>query len=242
MYSVSQVQHAPFQHPEANEVQTRNENKPPPAEYKPDCSKREEIDFCAQLRMAETAESQSTLNVIGVLLLGATLVATAFAAIFTGLTWRTMEDTGKRELRAYINVTEANITRMSTGGVPVAQVVLKNCGTTPAYRVTLIAQATITSAASPKILTFEPTARRRMFGVIGPTLDVHFRVTMDPFPEHERGAIQEGRKVVYVFGRLEYQDAFDAPRWTTFRMVYDEVSWADPNGQMIVCEEGNDAN
>ena len=54
-------------------------------EYQPDCSKRSDADLCAQLRMAQAADSQSALNLLGVGLLGATLLATGAAGSLPAL-------------------------------------------------------------------------------------------------------------------------------------------------------------
>jgi hypothetical protein len=42
---------------------------PPPREYQPDCSKREDTDLCVQRRIADAAEGQRALTVMGVVLL-----------------------------------------------------------------------------------------------------------------------------------------------------------------------------
>lgn len=97
--------------------------QPPPREYEPDCTKREDSDLCAQRRMAIAAEDQGRLNVLGLILLFATLgftgwaawsakraaVATRDAAIAaegsaaTAIkTLKTMEGTAERQLRAYV--------------------------------------------------------------------------------------------------------------------------------------------
>ncbi len=128
--------------------------QPPPKEYKPDCSKREDADLCTQRRMAVAAEEQGRLNIIGLVLLIATLYATAKAAIFTGhaviatqdaataaqtsaatanSTLKQMEITAERQLRAYVHLDHVRIE--DPLGTPKIRARIKNFGQTPGYDV-----------------------------------------------------------------------------------------------------------
>lgn len=76
-----------------------------PKPYTADCNKPKDhdaADFCQQVRMADAAEAQNRINSFGLGALIFTLIATGIAAYAALRTVWTMQDTAKRQLRAYI--------------------------------------------------------------------------------------------------------------------------------------------
>jgi hypothetical protein len=130
MDGVTGIQHAERQYQASKQLATANEKQPPTAGYQPDCSKPENGDLCAQLRMASAAEVQSWLNEFGIFLLTATLLFTAAAAIAAWLTVHVMKETAKNELRAYVQVENAFVVHDGSRRFHVEMLVL-NSGATP---------------------------------------------------------------------------------------------------------------
>jgi hypothetical protein len=56
-----------------------------------------------------------------------------------------------------------------------------------------------------------------------------------------RAAIREGRRGLFVFGDVVYDDAFGQEQRTAFRLVYGGGEEIHPEGNLATCEEGNDA-
>jgi hypothetical protein len=47
---------------------------------------------------------------------------------------------------------------------------------------------------------------------------------------------------IFVFGEAKYRDAFNEPRYTKFRFVANGQDGWPPVSQLLVCDEGNEAN
>jgi hypothetical protein len=214
----------------------------PPADYKPDCSKREDADLCAQLRMAIAAEEQGRLNMLGLLLLAATLGFTAWAAISarsaamaTGIaavaaeasadtankTLRAMGDTAQRQLRAYVNVFEPRILDLESG-TPTLRIRLKNFGQTPAYQTTAKCVAQVMSVSEDVPPALGDKARPMQYGTLGPgeTFSAYVRI---PLGSDLKEAILKGEKRIIAIGEVRYKDAFGEPRVTPLHMQYGGV-------------------
>src|SRR5579872_4452213 len=63
-----------------------------------------------------------------------TAVATATAAWYTRREWESSVDNGHRQLRAYVFPDQASLIWQANGKPIVAEIVIKNSGQTPAYR------------------------------------------------------------------------------------------------------------
>src|ERR1700733_8676921 len=63
-----------------------------------------------------------------------TAVATATAAWYTRKEWESSVDNGRRQLRAYVFPDQANLIWQGTAKPTVAEIIIKNSGQTPAYR------------------------------------------------------------------------------------------------------------
>lgn len=79
--------------------------------YEPNCADRQDADLCAQFRMAEAAEIQTSYTRWGFILLSGTLIAAIWAAWEARKSakagWKTVEVTehaAQQQLRAYISL------------------------------------------------------------------------------------------------------------------------------------------
>jgi hypothetical protein len=52
---------------------------------------------------------------------------------------------------------------------------------------------------------------------------------------------KRGEEALMVWGRIDYEDIFGNPRWSTFRLMVPVDGIGDKGGYFIACEHGNDA-
>lgn len=144
-----------------------------------------------------------------------------------------MQDTAVRQLRAYV-FPEAVTLRKEN--VWLYDVSFKNFGQTPAYD---FSQFTASAVADERAAKESLVAKRE-----GPTSRTTLpprhsvRTTKSqPVTAAEAADIQSGRKCFYVFGELQYIDAFGRFRTTRFRYMHNKD--CGPT-ELIACELGND--
>lgn len=217
---------------------TNSQDQQPAKEYQTDCSKRDDSDLCAQRRMAKSAEDQAGLSELGLWLLGATLFFTAAAAIAAWRTVRTMQDTAKRELRAYLGIAQTKIETLKPGEAPRVSIEIKNFGHTPAYAVVTGLNMTVgVWSANGLALAAQST---RPLGVLNPQdTSLMSGATGDPLTERDIQDMRSGARYLFVAGIITYRDALNATQTTTFKLEYggDHMKV----GRLAYCREGNDA-
>jgi hypothetical protein len=59
--------------------------------------------------------------------------------------------------------------------------------------------------------------------------------------EDEIKAWESGEKSLFVWGRINYEDAFGKPRFTAFRYVMPKEGTGPEGGKFRTCREGNEA-
>jgi hypothetical protein len=148
-----------------------------------------------------------------------TAAATAMAAWYTRKEWQSSVDNGHRQLRAYVFPDQANLVWQGTGRPTEAEVVIKNSGQTPAYRlstsmVTGVApyppQDDLVVPAMPANHTVVPPAGSYSLSV----------ATEKPLTGDQLKAIQKGTQAIYAFGEIAYTDAFGECRVTRYKFYY----------------------
>lgn len=55
-------------------------------------------------------------------------------------------------------------------------------------------------------------------GVLQPNMSYRLITTISPLPTSDIDSIKNGDKILYVFGKITYEDIFRIPHWTTFCM------------------------
>ena len=161
-----------------------------------------------------------------------TAVSTLLLAIITvglGFIARSQYRTSRAQLRAYVGVETANY----SVNLPKheARVRIRNFGQTPAYKVACSIGIEIVAEFTPA--TDGKKARIPGLATIYPQHSQTIRRKVDFVAPDGDGPVG-----IFVFGRIEYTDAFGDSRWTNFRFN------ADPQtGEMATSDEGgNDAN
>jgi hypothetical protein len=182
-----------------------------------------------------------------------TIVIAAFTVILGVATWllsgatrdlvEGADKNAERQLRAYVLAFQARLTNFESDA-PTVEVVIKNSGQTPAYRVTGLTLISFRPYPLGKPLTLSQDATKKNCGVLGPqaTFSIITRLDHPPLPPEQKARVRDKKAAVYAHGRIEYTDAFDEPRWATYQYIYGGEEDPHPDGDMALCDEGNDAN
>jgi hypothetical protein len=164
----------------------------------------------------------------------------AFGTIFLWLATRKLvssaEMTAERELRAYVFNGHANVVRFDEN-TPVAQVVLKNFGQTPAYEVVGWMAVTPSGVPPPATLA-RPNDATIMHCHLGPGADFHFRTRLTNFPQQLRTQIRQGVSILHVFGEARYIDAFGKNHTLQWRLYLGDDNPIEADGNLAVYPHG----
>lgn len=178
-----------------------------------------------------------------------------FLVLFTGLlvlvgatqiywvrkTVRSMEDTAVRQLRAYVSLgATGKITNDFNPELPAFQIRIRNTGQTPAYNVK--SWRGIGIHELPLVNDLNPIAGGAMDTdvVLGAGGDHMLPIRRErSFTPEELKGVEAGTHAIYVFGKVEYLDAFNKPRYTNFCLY--EASGGSGAG-LKHAAKGNSAN
>ncbi len=156
------------------------------------------------------------------------IVATFTALLFvaTYLLWSGGERHAERQLRAYVFIQGGQIKFMNNDTALIAEITLKNFGQTPGYD---FETWTSTKIDDPNKLPFDEVKPAAQKSIIGPGADLSAPSQISPISADDRVAINEGTKVIFVWGRATYIDAFKKPWKFIFRATNGaiEVVYAD---------------
>ncbi|MGH6789696.1 MAG: hypothetical protein ACRECC_08425 [Pseudolabrys sp.] len=157
---------------------------------------------------------------------------------------------GRRQLRAYVFPHDAGLYDGSMMSPPNQAhlnepgVVLqfRNSGQTPAYAVVSWAKIEVTAPGnedSLKVPLLEDKFRNfiAVNGVMPKALWYG-----RPLTTQEITSVVNGSLFIYLYGRIEYRDAFKKKRFTEFRYSYAGPFPPPPNVIFQVCEKGNDSS
>jgi hypothetical protein len=155
---------------------------------------------------------------------------------------RGAEDTAERQLRAYVTVIGGSlcIQNKTIHGV----LELKNSGQTPAYELTIWSQMKI----QPSDETFVEEPPRHDDStlakiVVGPgsTTNPRDRLEIPADNDISLPAIRNGKAWVYIWGRIDYRDAFKCKRFAEFRLRSHYLE-SDKHFVFACTPEGNKAD
>jgi hypothetical protein len=172
-----------------------------------------------------------------------------FAATM-GLWWATWQlvrgakDTAERQLRAYISCKSVSASNLEVGRNGVFLVKFRNGGQTPAYAVN--AHVRLMSRAIPILSTMfalDPTTGdQKSMAILGPGDEstVETIVEIPILPSH-LDSLVKGQVQFFVFGRLDYCDAYGRQRTTRFRLQLVPESIDGGKAKFAACPQGNEA-
>ncbi len=179
-----------------------------------------------------------------------TAVATVLLTFVTGgLIWVGYMQirTARAQLRAYVFVSSARVANVADG-VPVAHVVIKNFGQTPAYKVVNVSGFALDRYPHPPTLNLlirnrEFSAPGRSRSVLAPTQseDSIDPARRPPLRDEEKQALANGRSIIFLYGEVRYVDIFGRRQWTKYRLMMGGPVGVRSDGALVACEEGNEA-
>jgi hypothetical protein len=167
----------------------------------------------------------NTLNYYGVaitaLATGAIGIFTLTLKLSTDKLWeagekqrRLYEDTAKRQLRAYVFIQHGEIKLINDDTAIMANITLKNFGTTPGYDFKSWANIRI---GNPEEAIFGQRKYPAQTSIIGPSADISATSQSIPIAPEERSAINNGIRTIFIWGEATYTDAFGKSRTFVFK-------------------------
>ena len=178
-------------------------------------------------------------------LFGATCI---LAVVTTGLWWSTgslvegAEETAERQLRAYLHLESVKfVTPNDAKGRHYIHAIIKNFGQTPCYKSVLTVECDVCERKPENTIIPLTDKAEVQPNFIFPPGHIH-TVTIDRTVEVSGpgrwNALNQEGKSAYVWGRIDYKDAFDKPRFVTFQLHCDFYSATN----FAFSKVGNDAN
>jgi hypothetical protein len=190
---------------------------------------------------------------------------TFFLMIFTGLlVWvgNKQERTTRRQMRAFVYLDRGSIYNVAspinplpiyrpTGAEvvspfegPLAQLTIKNTGSTPAYRVEHWGNIFVSDfplqqpLPSAKNTNKAPTSAIAPGGINTKSVKIAQRLT-----DAEIAGIRTGTMAIWVYGEIIYWDAFKRKRTTHYRLFHNSTSGAiGVSNDLTWAEDGNEAD
>jgi hypothetical protein len=204
-------------------------------------------DLCAQWKAADAASDAARW---------------AMASLFVGIVgtgllvwtlWETRQSS-RRELRAYLFADSVGCyeiwepkknrlgrTKKHKTGIVGATVFIKNSGQTPAYKVRHIGEVAICKCFEESLLEIGDGDIKGFLNQIPASGVIHkFRRMAHAPSEEQIAGLKTGNYAVYVFGRIDYEDAFKRRHFTNYKFFYS--AWPIPDElTMSFAESGNTA-
>jgi|SRR5579862_584756 len=171
---------------------------------------------------------------------------------FAALVWTVivMVLNGRRQLRAYvgpenIGLFEGNMMsppQAARVNVPGIAMLIKNSGQTPAYKVVSWAQIAVIPVKDEHLQLALPKMEERFSNTLSAGSTFNKSLWFDrPLTATEIADLGTGVRAIYLYGRIEYQDAFKKRRFTNFRFHYIGQFPPPPNVILSFSDRGNDA-
>ena len=226
-----------------SEPRGRDENAQPNPE-----EKQKETEKSYMRRFFKTVETyEKPLLVISTVLIAIFTVVLALATFFLWRSTRDLvrgaENTAERQLRAYVFVKSMELRYFGTTRPFEVAARVKNSGQTPAYHLRTRITATLAVFPIKEFVSAPPTPGE---SILGPSDELEIsNVSPRTLTADERGKTVNGEYAIYVYGEIDYVDAFGRTRHTRFRGIYRGVQLPPPeNSTLTVAQtaEGNEAD
>ena len=127
--------------------------------------------------------------------------------------------------------------------VPMAGLLIKNGGQTPAYNVISWAKVAVILRNEENTALPVPPLQNQFANTLGYGASFSKGIWLDrKLGQDEIADIRTGARAIYVYGRIEYKDAFKKRHVTHFRLHYWGQYPPPQNAILSFCESGNDAD
>ena len=121
--------------------------------------------------------------------------------------------------RAWIGPADGPVIDWGVGKVFSVTLPVRDTGKTPGINLTTV--AVLRGLAKNKQPTFTDFKQTIGHGVLQPSATTYIIVASEsPVPQTQFDAVKSGDLVVWVYGRITYNDVFGRPHWTTFAQIY----------------------
>jgi hypothetical protein len=177
---------------------------------------------------------------------------TAVYVLISYFTFRAIRNSSERQLRAYVLPENAGlydgsqITPQPVANkinAPGIAMLIKNSGQTPAYSVVSSMQIAVIPPGTENTLEVNPLGQKFTL-----TLGANGTFTKTwwferPLIAAEIADIAIGAKAIYLYGRIEYRDAFKKSHFSNFRLHYiGQFPPPQPNAMLNFSLSGNDSD
>ena len=168
------------------------------------------------------------------------LLAASTFALFLATAWLVgiTRDGSRRQLRAYLLVHGCVLQH---GNEPRVHLTIKNFGQTPAHDVQTWVGTIVEEYPLQKPLSEPPDDFTQSISIVGPGSFEESIVPVTQQTGAQWNLIRQMQGAVYVWGRVEYRDAFRKKRVLQFRLMMQGGHGVD-TGRFVNCKEGNYAD
>jgi hypothetical protein len=133
-------------------------------------------------------------------------------------------DTAVRQLRAYISIHDIGVTNVSPNNKPLITIKIKNTGQTPANEVRCWAKAVVREAPLKTSLPDKSPGSGTIAVMFHDKTYNNIFQMDDPLTAQQITSLSEGTVAIYIYGGVDYIDAFKNVRQTSFVAAYNSIS------------------
>ena len=177
---------------------------------------------------------------------------------------KSAERTAVRQLRAYVfcnNVTfvdsgrlaqaadqmnrgelKTMLPRLSAPNIPVALISIRNSGQTPAYGLAHFAYIDVMETRVEHAINIPEIPANAPRNPLGAGAEATKNLDRGPLTQQDIADILTATRAIYVFGRIDYRDAFGRNRWSTYKLRYTGVYPPVDFPTLTYCDTGNEAD
>jgi len=142
--------------------------------------------------------------------------------------------------RAYVSVSDAEISDLTGENAPTVAVTIKNTGVTPAYGLTW--RATFAAREFPAIQEIVLDRTKVAPEIVLPPGEVlSYKWTFTDWKDEWSKRIAKGDAAIFAVGEIFYKDAFGNSHFTKYRLIHGGDSMVSP-GKFGPAAEGNEAD
>ncbi len=180
---------------------------------------------------SKTEAPEASRDLLNVAQTIATVVA-AFGAVVAAwaaiCTLRTMQDTARAQLKAYVAMGDAFMRFSTVNKQRSIEIVLqlKNGGQTPGYNFSTWCDRKIDIPTADPFTQAPPPGQRAGASIIGPRSSIDLPMSIIGIDDATVEDIVHGRKRIYAWGRCDYIDIYGADRHFEFK-CWNETSFVD---------------
>src|SRR5665648_134813 len=142
--------------------------------------------------------------------------------------------------RAYVAISDAWISDLTTETPPTVAVTIKNTGVTPAYDLSWRAIFAAREFPASEEVVLDRTKDAPTI-ILPPGEVLSYKWTFDQWGKEWNERIFNGSAAIFAIGEISYKDAFGNPHFTKYRLIHGGDSMVSP-GKFGPDKKGNEAD